>query len=110
MRSHSRNHYVDNSGLTYCSRCFGADHQSRDCRLPFASQCDKCQEDFSLALYHSPDKCDQVQSCVANKLRGRKYPKKLIKMSQALNNVNQPIVNTISVNKLERFLFPNQDI
>ena len=37
-------------------------------------------------------------------------PKKLIKRSQALNTVNQPIVNTISVNKLERFVFPNQDI
>ena len=37
-------------------------------------------------------------------------PKKLIKRSQALNNVNQPIVNTISVNKLELFVFPNQDI
>ena len=33
-----------------------------------------------------------------------------MKRSQALNNVNQPIVNTISVNKLERFVFPNQDI
>ena len=40
----------------------------------------------------------------------QKKPKKLIKRSQALNNVNQPIVNTISVNKLERFVFPNQDI
>ena len=40
----------------------------------------------------------------------QKKPKKLIKRSQALNNVNQPIVNTISVNKLECFVFPNQDI
>ena len=40
----------------------------------------------------------------------QKNPKKLIKRSQALNTVNQPIVNTISVNKLKRFVFPNQDI
>merc|ERR1711951_138343 len=42
--------------------------------------------------------------------KSQKKRKKLIKRSQALNNVNQPIVNTISVNKLERFVFPNQDI
>ena len=27
-----------------------------------------------------------------------------------MNTINQPIINTISVNKLERFVFPNQDI
>ena len=36
--------------------------------------------------------------------------KKLIGRSQAIDTVKQQIVNTISVNKLERFVFPNHDI
>ena len=33
-----------------------------------------------------------------------------MKRSHALNTIEQPTINTISVNKLERFVFPNQDI
>ena len=36
--------------------------------------------------------------------------KKLIERSQTQNTVKQHLVNTISVNKLERFVFPNHDI
>ena len=49
-----------------------------------------------------------ITSCKQTKRQ--KNLKKLIKRSQALSTVKQPIVNTISVNKLERFVFPNQDI
>ena len=106
MRSNSRGHYRDDSGLTCCSRCFGADHRSSDCAFAFAPQCHKCNRDFSMALYHRPDKCDQVQTRIRHRMRGRADSKKLDRRSHALNPTETNNLNTISVNKLECFVFP----
>ena len=65
-----------------------------------------------MTLYHRPDKCDQVQARVRQRLRGQTESKKLEGRSHALYSIYKPPNdnNTISINKLEHFKFPLHDI